>query len=372
MAILSYIIWNANPDIFIIPGLDHPVRWYGFLFALGFIISQQFVMWFFRADGRPEKDVDQLTMYMVIATIIGARLGHCLFYNPSHYLANPVDILKIWEGGLASHGGALGIFLALYIYSTTKKNQSYMWVLDRVAIVTVLTGSLIRMGNFMNSEIIGLPTDSNYGVVFARGAEDLFLNSNRGIEEVELTKGGEQESTSEGQVPITITLQFKKGRELSEAEAKSFIGYDVKNAFISFDQLNKHFYQPPDQNLKYKLTKRGGTQYCEIYTLGIPRHPAQLYESIYCFFLFLMLLHIWYYHRNQINEGFLFGLFMFGLWTLRFIDEFFKENQESWEADIPLNMGQWLSIPLALVGLTILIRAILKRKQTTNSEDQPA
>ena len=364
MTILSFFIWSANPDIFIIPGLDHPVRWYGFLFALGFIISQQVVMWIYRSDGRNDKDVDQLTMYMVIATVIGARLGHCLFYNPSFYLSNPLEILKIWEGGLASHGGALGIFLALYMYSRTKSDQSYMWVLDRIAIVTLMTGSLIRMGNFMNSEIIGLPTNSGYGVVFARGAEDVLMNSFIGIDDVNFESGGEAMSNEPGTRPMIISIKMERGQDISEDQAVSLIGRDIRNKLIRHSLINPHIYQDPQQALNYKLYKKGGIQYVDIHTLGVPRHPAQLYESIYCFVLFLLLLYIWYYHRNKINEGFLFGLFMFGLWTLRFIDEFFKENQESWEADIPLNMGQWLSIPLALVGLFILIRAIVMKKES--------
>lgn len=367
MSILSYIIWSANPDIFVIPGLDHPVRWYGFLFALGFIVGQQFVMWFFRADGRDEKDVDQLTMYMVIATIIGARLGHCLFYNPAYYLANPLDILKVWEGGLASHGGAIAIFISLYLYSKRKKDQSYLWVLDRIAIVTLLTGALIRMGNFMNSEIIGIPTGSDYGVVFAKNVEDLFLNSQRGISSVDFTRGGEAVSTQPGHVPLTIKLAFEKGKAPSEGQLTSFLDIQIRPSFVKHSQINPHIYQAQGQKLEYKFYKKHGIQYCEIYTLGITRHPAQLYESIYCFVLFLLLLHIWYYHRHKINEGFLFGLFMFSLWSLRFVDEFFKENQEPWEADIPLNMGQWLSIPLALGGLGILIWSMTKNKKTNDA-----
>ncbi len=115
--ILNYLLWSPDPDIFTIPlsyvGLDdRPVRWYGLLFAGGFILSQQVLFRIFKTEGRPEKDVEKLTVYMVVATILGARLGHCLFYNPSYYLSNPIEIIKIWEGGLASHGGAIGILIA--------------------------------------------------------------------------------------------------------------------------------------------------------------------------------------------------------------------------------------------------------------------
>ena len=114
---LSYIIWNFDPDLFTIPGLNYAPRWYGVLFALGFIISQQVMIYIFKKDGRPEKDVDKLTTYMVISVIVGARLGHCLFYDPVRYLTHPLEILKVWEGGLASHGAAIGVlFCALSFF----------------------------------------------------------------------------------------------------------------------------------------------------------------------------------------------------------------------------------------------------------------
>jgi len=365
MTMLNFIIWSADPVIFKIPlpgGNEHPIVWYGLLFALGFIVSQQFMLWFFRAEGKNVKDVDQLTMYMVVAVIVGARLGHCLFYNPDHYLANPLEILKIWEGGLASHGGALGILVALYLYSRKKADQSYIWVLDKVALVVCLVGLFIRFGNFMNSEIIGLPTDSDYGVVFARNVEELFLDSKRGIEEVNFSKGGEAKRDSPGQVPVTIQLKFEKGIELSEKEAASFIGMNIKSAFMRYSTLTEHFYQDSSQPLNYKLYKERGVQYVDIYTLGIPRHPAQLYESVYCLFIFLLLLHIWYHHRHQFADGFIFSIMMIVLWSARFIDEMFKENQEAFEDSLALNMGQILSIPMIAIGVIMLIITLKKGK----------
>ena len=363
MNILNFIIWSADPVIFKIPlpgGAEHPIVWYGLLFALGFIVSQQFMLWFFRAEGRNIKDVDQLTMYMVVAVIVGARLGHCLFYDPVHYLSNPLDIIKVWEGGLASHGGAIGILVALYLYSRKKADQSYIWILDKVGLVVCLVGLFIRFGNFMNSEIIGLPTNSDYGVVFARDVEELFLDSNRGIEEVNFSKGGEAASEKPGHVPMTITLQYKKGIELTDQQAEVFIGKNIKNAFARYKSLGEHIYQDETKPLNYKLHKERGIQYVDIYTLGIPRHPAQLYEAVYCLFIFLMLLHIWYHWRDRFADGFIFSIMMITLWTARFIDEMFKENQEAFEDDLLLNMGQMLSIPMALIGVVMLIITLRK------------
>ena len=166
--VLEYITWNASPEIFHIG--DFAVRWYGVLFAMGFLIGYFIMQDFFRREKIPLKLLDQLTTYMVVATIIGARLGHCLFYEPEYYLSHPLEILKIWEGGLASHGGAIGIIIALYIFSR-KNNVSYWWTLDRIAIVTALAGFFIRMGNLMNSEIFGKVTDLSWGFVFVRASD---------------------------------------------------------------------------------------------------------------------------------------------------------------------------------------------------------
>jgi prolipoprotein diacylglyceryl transferase len=121
----------------------------------------------FRTESKPARDADSLFMYVLVGTIVGARLGHCLFYNPSYYLANPVEILMVWRGGLASHGGALGIMLAVFLYSRRHPGQSFLWVFDRVAIVAGLNGFFIRIGNLFNSEIIGTETTLPWAVVFA-------------------------------------------------------------------------------------------------------------------------------------------------------------------------------------------------------------
>ncbi len=170
--LLVNIIWNIRPEIFILPD-DFPliggfsVRWYGLLFALGFILGYLILQKMFKKEGVPIKVLDDLSTYMIIFTIIGARLGHCLFYEPGYYLSHPIDILKIWEGGLASHGAAVGIIAGLYFFAK-KYHKPYLWVLDRIAIVVALAGFLIRMGNLMNSEIFGDVTTLPWGFVFVR------------------------------------------------------------------------------------------------------------------------------------------------------------------------------------------------------------
>jgi prolipoprotein diacylglyceryl transferase len=119
----------------------------------------------YKKESRPIKEVDTLTIYMVVATIVGARLGHVLFYDPIHYFQNPHKIVMVWEGGLASHGGVIGVLLALYLF-TRKANVSYLWVLDRISIVAALIFCMIRLGNLMNSEMIGVPTNLPWGFIF--------------------------------------------------------------------------------------------------------------------------------------------------------------------------------------------------------------
>lgn len=354
MPLSFFLIWSPDPEIFTIPWIDHPIRWYGFLFALGFILSQQVMIWVYRTEGKDERAVDQLTMYLVIAVVVGARLGHCLFYDPVYYLSNPLEILKIWQGGLASHGGAIGMFIALWLFAR-KQKVSYYWVLDRVVIVTCLTGACIRMGNFMNSEIIGKPTNADYGVVFALDVSQVLTYRNgESIDQVVYEKGGNAVSETPGHVPMKIKVLYKKGLELDAEKMLDYYKSNIKNGLANYREAQRHLYEPTDTPLMVEVYQSKGQYVAEIHTLGIARHPAQLYEAFYCILMFFLFAHLWYHHRQKINEGVIFGVFMVMLWTLRFLDEFLKENQEAWESDIPLNMGQWLSIPMILAGAYII------------------
>ena len=162
---LLVVTWNPDPEIFSLGSFA--VRWYGVLFALGFVFGYLILQRMFKKEGVPIKLLDSLTTYMIVGTLIGARLGHCLFYEPAYYLSNPVKILYVWEGGLASHGAAIGIILSLIIFSIVKK-RPFLWVIDRVVIVVALAGCLIRLGNLMNSEIYGHVTDLPWGFLFLR------------------------------------------------------------------------------------------------------------------------------------------------------------------------------------------------------------
>lgn len=164
----NYIVWNVNPEIIRISSFA--IRWYGLLFALSFLIGYFIFTKFLQKEKIPLKIRDVLLTYMFFGVVIGARLGHCLFYEPGYYLNHPWEILKIWEGGLASHGGAIGILIALYIFSI-RHRMSYLWVLDRVVIIVALSGAFIRTGNLMNSEIYGFQTNLPWGFIFLRAGE---------------------------------------------------------------------------------------------------------------------------------------------------------------------------------------------------------
>lgn len=266
------IHWNASPEIFTLGPLQ--VRWYSLMFIIGFAVGFKMIEWMCKREGKPLDKLDTCLFYVMGGTLIGARLGHCLLYEPDYFLAHPLEILMVWRGGLASHGGTAGVMLALWIFSRKNHEFSFSWLLDHLAVPTALIAGLIRIGNFFNSEIIGRPADLPWSVVFER-----------------------------------------------------------------VDQ--------------------------------IPRHPAQLYESLSYFILFV--INFWLYKRNPKRPaGFLFGLTMIWIFTARIILEFFKENQEPFEAGMLLNMGQLLSIPFILLGIFLVVRAMTEKPQAETTTPAPS
>ncbi|MBR4583247.1 MAG: prolipoprotein diacylglyceryl transferase [Bacteroidales bacterium] len=167
---LLYFVWDADPVIFSIG--EHGIRWYGLLLAIGFLLGYIVLGRIMKKEGYEQKQSDKFAIYIILGCVIGLRLGHCLFYNPGYYLSHPLEILKVWEGGLASHGGAIGILLAIWLYARCTK-MPYFESLDKVAVVVPLAGAFVRIGNFINSEILGVPTTLPWGVKFMRNMEDL-------------------------------------------------------------------------------------------------------------------------------------------------------------------------------------------------------
>jgi prolipoprotein diacylglyceryl transferase len=172
--IFQAITWNVDPEIFSIGQLS--IRWYGLMFAMAFLSGYLVFTRFLATERLSSEMMDQLLIYIAVGTVVGARLGHCFFYEPDYFLANPLEILKIWKGGLASHGAAIGIPLALWLY-IRKHKLSFLWLIDRIVIVVALGGAFIRLGNLFNSEIYGLPTELPWGFEFVR---DRLYDSNTG------------------------------------------------------------------------------------------------------------------------------------------------------------------------------------------------
>ena len=302
---LAYIPWNVSPIIAPLGPLA--LRWYGILFALGFVIGSFVLTHIYKKEGVRPYWVDVITFYMVAGTVLGARLGHVFFYDWDQYKDHPLEILKIWHGGLASHGATIGILLALFIFSMRNKFD-YLWVLDRIVIVVAIGGACIRLGNLMNSEIVGKPTTEPWGFVFPRDTEHL------------------QAPTT----PLPAGAVLVQRSRLPSGEEQSEV-------------------------LPAGATPTLGTE------MAVPRHPTQIYESLFCIFLVALLYGLWNKYKERTPRGLLFGLFVVLLFSFRIFVEYFKENQVTKEAGIiaeyGLNIGQLLSIPFILIGLWVLLRA---------------
>lgn len=270
------ITWTADPVLFSIGPKE--IRWYTLMFLIGFAVGYKIVERMFRREGLDKKWLDPLLYYTLAGTLIGARLGHCLFYSPSYYFSHPIEILKVWEGGLASHGGVLGIIIAIYFFSRYVSHRSMLWTFDKLVVPTGLVAALIRIGNLMNHEIYGHPTDLPWGFRFV---DNLY-------------------AWRHGAAPI---------------------------------------FTPPS-------------------------HPTQLYEAA-CYLLTFALC-MWLYFKKDAwkREGLIFGLFMICIFTARFFVEFLKNYQEDFEASLPLDMGQLLSIPFILVGIYFVWRAMKRPAQS--------
>lgn len=262
---LSHIVWDFNPviiDSFI------TIRWYSMMFLIGFLVGYKIVEKMFKHEGAPEKWLGSLLLWVMVGTVVGARLGHVFFYEWEYYSQHPVEILYTWEGGLASHGGAIGVILAVLCFSKFTAKRNALWTFDRLVVAIALVGGLIRLGNLFNSEIFGHATDLPWGFMFVRSRE---------------------------------------WHALYEGQA------------------------------------------C---------HPTQIYEALCYFALFGLMMWMYWKKNAQTRPGLLFGTFFIGIFLTRFLIEFIKNDQTAFEADMTLNMGQWLSIPFILAGIFFIIYAM--------------
>jgi len=383
MNILSYILWSPVPEIFpnVEWGIIGNIRWYGLLFAMAFIVGQQVMSYIFKVEGKPDRDIETLTIFIVVATVLGARLGHVFFYEPARFLADPLEIIMINKGGLASHGAAFGIILGIYIYSNylirigfskprfvlkkkKREGQSFLWVIDRIVIVVAIGGCFIRMGNFINSEIIGKPSDNNLAVFFARNVIESFEND-QNIDEVTI----ERDESGDNQnllYPVKIIFTFEN-KDYQEAQIKSYLNRNIKNVLSNYEYVKQHINEPTDTPLKYSLSQTpAGVYQATVFTSAIPRHPTQVYESLTSLLIAILLFWMWSLKKAETPEGRLFGLFLILLFGLRFFHELFKENQVDFENSMTMNMGQLLSIPLILAGIYVFARSFKKQTPETD------
>lgn len=257
MTLLS-IVWDVPRGVEI---FGFELRFYSLMFALAYILGYQLLKKIFTEEGVEIEVLDSLFMYSMISMIIGARLGHVFFYDWAYYSQHLSEIPKIWQGGLASHGAAVGMILTFIYFAKHVAKKPAFWVLDRMSLTVALAGVFIRLGNLMNSEIIGKATDLPWAFVFVK-------------------------------------------------------------AYVA-DPMT-------------------------------PRHPSQLYEALGYLITFIVLYYIFMKTDKKKYLGYVFGVFLVLLWSVRFAVEFVKENQEAFEDSMALNMGQLLSIPLILVGVYII------------------
>ena len=371
MQLFNFITWQANPEIFSIGSFS--VRWYGLLFALGFVVGQRIISRFFKYSGYDEKMVDSFVIYSVIGTVVGARLGHVLFYGPhftpdgTGYFDNPLSILNLREGGLASHGALIGLLTSTYLFYKYKIKESYLWITDRLAITVALAGCFIRFGNLMNSEIIGKPTNSPTAFVFAKDAASNLQNhfedyvddvSIAATDEIRTEKGQEYVKMN---ASIVFKDEFQNEVACEKYVREHVIPYQERFNASNADRSHITFFEAPDA---ITFTNNDGRKEAHFTTYGIPRHPSQLYESISSFFVFVLLFYLMDKSKGKLPDGLSTGIFLTVVFGLRFVYEIFKENQVDMEEGWLLNMGQILSIPSLLFGLFLLFNALKKQKES--------
>ena len=275
------IVWDFNPVFFRIGDFD--IRYYGLMWALAILVGAKLFGNFCKREGLPSKVSESIFIYGTLATIIGARLGHCLFYDTMEYLSRPWTIITGFrDGGMASHGAAIGLLIGLWLFSR-KNKLPYIWSLDRIMIAVGIGGAIVRMGNLFNAEIFGTATTLPWGFEFVRSAK--WVNE--------------------------------------------FAPQAV--------------------------------------------HPTQIYEAL-CYVATFALL-AWLYYRRDLarrRPGVLFGIGLLGIFLTRFLIEFIKTEQESFEVGWALDMGQWLSIPFILLGIYMIYRGYSRPEVTVQSTKNPA
>lgn len=360
---MDYILWDVSPVIITIG--KFAIRWYSMLIATAFFIGFLIIRRMFEKEGVPEKDFSKFIQYLFFSTIIGLRLGHCLFYDPIHYLTHPLEILKVWEGGLASHGAVVGILIGLGIY-VYKHKKSFIWLADRVIIIALIIGAMVRVGNLMNSEIIGSPTDNSNAFLFVNSVDKYMIQKNPSIfEDSRFEKTGIDTVVDD----ITYT-KLKLEVDFKRAYDSVFIQNNMSSIFPHLLKqrrnmvANLKLFSSPSIEI---INKKGGST-AVIDVWAIPRFPSQLFEAIFCVLLFVVYLTIYIRTSGHMKSGIFFSTFFIALFVFRFFIEFIKKEQVDFENGMLFNMGQLLSIPFVILGVVSLVYFLKNKKQYTFSK----
>lgn len=296
------IVWNPSE------GIDlgfFVIRFYSLMFVIAFGLGWYIMKNIFERENESVDKLDTLFIWTVLATLVGARLGHVLFYDWEYYRNHLLEIFLPFRfspnfeftgfQGLASHGAAISIIITMYYYSKTILKRPQMWILDRIVIPVSSGAIFVRLGNFFNSEIVGKETDSAFGIKFIRD----YFTPNEAVNATKIANPKE-----------------------------------AYNAIATNPQFGDLLQQVP------------------------VKHPAQLYEAISYVFVFALLFFLYWKTNAREKSGYLFGLFLVLLWTVRFIVEYVKESQGGFESALGLfSTGQWLSIPFILIGLYFVFTA---------------
>ncbi|MDO4781849.1 MAG: prolipoprotein diacylglyceryl transferase [Capnocytophaga felis] len=306
MTFLNFI-WNPDEALFTIPILNIGVRYYSLMFVVAFGLGWYLTKKIYLNEGKTLQQLDTLFIYTALATLIGARLGHCFFYDWDYFKHHILEIFLPVRfepefqftgfSGLASHGAAVGIIIAMILYVRKYKDISLSWILDRVVIPISIGGMFVRFGNFFNSEINGKVVNESF----------------------------------------PLGVKFVQGGMISPREAMKITGTNTPDA--AYDLI------------------ASDPRFSEVLASIPYQHPAQLYEAFGYFILFWILWYFYWKTDKKRQPYFIFGLFLIILWGIRFVVEFVKESQGGFESSLGLfSTGQWLSIPFIIAGFYFLFR----------------
>ena len=359
----GFVIWDIDPD-FSLWGEQH-IRFYGLMYVLGFIIAYFVLRPIFKKEGKDFYLTIKLMWAIVMGTLIGGRLGHCLFYETAYYLKHPLEILTHWNSGVASHGAALGILIALIIYSKFVAKNVLLWSFDRALLVLALGAALVRVGNLTNSEIYGYPTQSKMGFVFVRDTQLGRAYHNHKafkpyMEELKYAQRSGKAIMDGKAYPIEIEMSLSP-KLASKEMVTQFVNRHVLPRLhyrINEKGEETNIFIRQGQENAFKVIEDKGLTKIKISAYGIPKHPTQLYEAWVYFILFGLLLYLYHVKGVGARPGIMSGVFLIIMFTSRFLLEFLKQNQVAKEEAMLLNMGQQLSIPFIILGIGFMYRAL--------------